>query len=38
MIRIQTFLEKETYDKIDKARGDVPMSMFVRKVLEKKKW
>ena len=35
MIRIQTFVDKKTFDKIDKQRGDVTMSLFVRKILEK---
>ena len=34
MIRIQTFVDKKTFDKIDKKRGDVTMSLFVRKILE----
>ena len=34
MIRIQTFVEQKTFDKIEKKRGDVPMSLFVRKILE----
>ena len=35
MIRIQTYVEKKTYDKIEKKRGDVPISLFVRKILER---
>lgn len=35
MIRVQTYIEKNTYDRLDKKRGDVSMSLFVRKILEK---
>ena len=35
MIRIQTFVEKKTFDKINKKKGDVPISLFVRKILER---
>lgn len=35
MKRIQVFVEEKTFKKIDKKRGDVPMSLFCRKELEK---
>ena len=35
MKRIQVFVEEKTYNKINKKRGDVPMSLFCRKELEK---
>lgn len=37
MIRIQTFVNKKTFEKLDKERGEIPMSAYVRKLLEVKK-
>ena len=34
MIRIQIWVDKKTYEKIEKKKGDVSMSLFVRKILE----
>ena len=37
MIRIQTFVTKKTFEKLETQRGEIPMSAYVRKILEVKK-
>jgi len=37
MIRIQTFVNKKTFKRLEKERGEIPLSAYVRKLLEVKK-